>query len=130
MDIRFSASFLAQLDDIERDWLDRDFSRAFDFLLDELSERVLPLLERHPRLGRRFMARLPASVQARALHDALLVRLARQGPDADLREYVMDDYLILYMVVGKRLELLSIRHHKQLAFDLADFLGMPDRPSP
>ena len=130
MDIRFSASFLARLDDIERYWLDRNFSSGFDFLLEELSERVLPMLERNPRLGRRFMARLPGSVQAQALHDALLIRLAAQGADADLREYVMDDYLILYMVAGQRLELLSVRHHKQLAFDLSDFLGMPDRPNP
>ena len=129
MDIRFSADFLARLDDIERYWLDRNFSKGFDFLLEELSGRVLPVLERHPHVGRRFMARLPASVQAQALHDALLARLAAQGPDADLREYVMDDYLILYLVAGQRMELLSIRHHKQLAFDLSDFLDMPDRPN-
>ena len=99
-------------------------------MVEELSERVLPVLDRHPRMGRRFMARLPTSVQAQVSHETLRVRLARQGPDADLREYVMDGYLILYLVTGERLELLSIRHHRQLAFDLSDFLDAPDGPAP
>lgn len=130
MDIRFSASFLARLDDIERYWLEKDFPRGFDLLMEELSERVLPVLDKHPRLGRRFISRSPSSAQAQVLHGVLQTRLARQGPDADLREHVMDDYLILYLVAGQRMELLSIRHHKQLAFDLSDFLDMQNRPTP
>ena len=36
-------------------------------------------------------------------------------PDA-LREYLHGDYLILYTLIGSKVHLLSIRHHRQLSF--------------
>ena len=37
---------------------------------------------------------------------------------AELREYLLSHYLLLYLVDGEQLTLLSIRHHRQLSFDL------------
>lgn len=34
-----------------------------------------------------------------------------------LREYVMTDYLVLYLQVEATVYLLSIKHHRQLSFD-------------
>ncbi len=126
MDIRFTENFSANLDSIEAFWEENTFPRAFDHLLDELTQRALPHLTRHPLMGRRFMARRVHSVEAQAMHDALAQRLHRLSSEAAVREYVMDNYLILYLVLDQTLHLLSIRHHKQLAFDMQDFLGMPD----
>jgi plasmid stabilization system protein ParE len=126
MDVRFTANFLTNLDSIEAFWEENTFPRGHDHLLDELQERVLPHLARHPRMGRRFTPRRVHSVEAQAMHDALVQRLKRLSVEAEVREYVMDSYLILYLVLDQTLHLLSIRHHKQLAFDLQDFLGMPD----
>jgi len=36
----------------------------------------------------------------------------------DVREYVVDDYTILYLVTGDRVVFLAIKHHRQLSFDL------------
>lgn len=126
MDVRFTANFVANLDSIEAFWKENTFPRGFDHLLDELQQRVLPHLARHPRMGRRFMARRVHSVEAQGLHEALEQRLKRLSGEAEVREYVTDSYLILYLALDQTLHLLSIRHHKQLAFDMQDFLGMPD----
>jgi len=123
MRIRFSANVLANLDAIEA-FLDRnEHPHAFDFLLAELEGRVLPNLLRFPRMGRLFMARRPDSVEARHLHEAMSARLA---PGDQVREYVMDDQLLLYVVNDESVNLLAIRHQRQLAFDMQDFLGAPD----
>ena len=126
MDVRFTANFLVNLDSTEAFWKENTFPRGFDHLLDELQQRVLPHLARHPRMGRLFIARRVRSVEAQGMHDALVQRLKLLSSDAEVREYVMDSYLILYLVLDQTLHLLSIRHHKQLAFDMQDFLDTPD----
>ena len=42
-----------------------------------------------------------------------------EGLAANLREYLLSDYLLLYQVDEQRsmVYLLSIRHHRQLSFD-------------
>ena len=126
MDIQFTANFSANLNSIEAFWEENAFPRAFDLLLDELTQRVLPHLARHPLMGRRFMVRRVHSVEAQALHEALAQRIQHLPGEGEVREYVMDSYLVLYLVVPETLYLLSIRHHKQLAFDMQDFLGTTD----
>jgi hypothetical protein len=50
---------------------------------------------------------------------ALFERLAEAaGASADLRQLIEGDYILLYLVRGDSLYLLSIRHHRQLSFDL------------
>ena len=35
-----------------------------------------------------------------------------------LREYVMTDYLLLYVLGTDAIDLLAVKHHKQLSFDI------------
>jgi hypothetical protein len=49
---------------------------------------------------------------------AALAALRRQTGTMVLREYVTDDYLILYSSGDGDAYLLSIRHQRQLSFDL------------
>ena len=52
----------------------------------------------------------------------MVKRLRRRLEQADdLREFIADDYLILYLVRGERIIFLSIKHHRQLSFDLKRF---------
>jgi hypothetical protein len=44
----------------------------------------------------------------------------RIGEATEIREYITDDDILLYAVHGENLDLLSIKHHRQLSFD---FLG-------
>ena len=52
-----------------------------------------------------------------------IVRLTGQlnaiAEASELREYVMTHYLLLYAQIKGTTHLLSIRHHRQLSFDLA-----------
>ncbi len=78
----------------------------------ELRATVIPNLRRFPRIG----ANPPQSAEALAQ----LAALPAGAPDA-LREYLHDDYLMLYAAteVDATVYLLSIRHHRQLSFDFA-----------
>ncbi len=45
--------------------------------------------------------------------------IALAGPDAEVRQWIEGDYVILYLVRGGSIFLLSIKHHRQLSFDFA-----------
>ena len=124
LDVRFTANFETNLQSIEIFWADNKFPAGYDQLLDELIDTVVSNLERHPRLGRSFMNRRPESVEAQAQQERLQAKMAAYAQPADMREYVMTDYVVLYAVLEATvalpfvIHLVSIKHHKQLSFDL------------
>ncbi len=91
-----------------------DAGFAFDRLLDDLEAQVIPNLRRFPRLGRSYARRAFLSAEAKAQLAGLAA--AKVGR---LREYLHGDYLVLYAVdeTAQAVQLLSIRHHRQLSFD-------------
>jgi ParE toxin of type II toxin-antitoxin system, parDE len=97
---------------------------AFDALLAHLFDAVIPNLERFPRVGVDFLGRTGRSTETRALKRRLLNLVPRSW---ELREYIAGDYLILYLVHATTVELLSIRHHLQLSFDLKGHWGIEPR---
>ena len=58
------------------------------------------------------------AIQARTLVRKLRRRMESSD---DLRECLMDEYLLLYLVRGERIVFLAIKHHRQLSFDLKSF---------
>lgn len=128
--VKFTANFEANLAAIEVFLTERQFAQGYDRLLDELGEVVVPNIERFPAMGRPFFAHAAQSVEALAVVDRLRARLARLADNAELREFVMHDYVILYALVRDSAYLLTIKHHRQLSFDLASFwfdAGQPDQ---
>ena len=122
--VELTASFLERLDAIEAFLLEADAGFAFDKLLAELRNTVIPNLRRFPRIGRRYLANPPQSAEALAQLAAMAAQFTAGAPGA-LREYLHGDYLMLHTVVDASPEakpavyLLSIRHHRQLSFDFA-----------
>ena len=112
--VRTTANFEANLDAVEAFLTAAEVSGAFDALLDDLANTVVPNLERFPRMGRSFLNRAANSLEAR---DAVGRLQARLGA-GELREYLAGDYLILYALIDRSVYLLSIKHHRQLSFDL------------
>ncbi len=114
--VEATASFLERLDAIEAFLTEAGAAFAFDELLDALRGTVIPNLARFPRIGRRYLDRPPQSAEALAQLAALPL-----GAASSLREYLHGDYLLLYTLISARkcVYLLSIRHHRQLAFDFA-----------
>ena len=115
--IRLSANFECNLESIEAFWLDADAPQAFDALLDELLETVIPNLERFPGMGRPFFERARRSVEAGMGVENLRGKLQALAQEGELREYVMNHYLVLYARLDTTVYLLSIKHHRQLSFD-------------
>ena len=123
--VRFTANFEANLAGIAAFWEARDAPTAYASLLDDLAATVIGNLERHPRIGRTFFARSAHSIEVRERVAALRSRFG----DAEVREYLSGDYLLLYVLVaqppprtpGLTAHLLAIRHHRQLSFDFEGF---------
>lgn len=117
--VRFTPNLEANLSDIERYWADNQFPAGFDRLMAELFDAVIRNLENHPRYGRRFFDRQAQTMQVLQKTQSVTTQLAKVIPDGELREYVMTDYTVLYALIANTIYLLSIKHHKQLLFDLA-----------
>jgi plasmid stabilization system protein ParE len=121
--VRITRNFEHNLDDIEAFLTQAEAPEAFDRLLDELSERVIPMLERHPDIGRDHLARSADSLEAQFKREAVIESLSTLDAAGSIREDVLAHYLILYARLPETVHLLAIRHHRQLGFDL----GKPDR---
>jgi plasmid stabilization system protein ParE len=117
--VKLTANFERNLEEIEVFLLEAEAPQAFDALLDELTDTVIPNLERFPEMGRLFLERPTHSVEAGNGIDRLTRQLDSIAKDGALREYVMADYLMLYAQVSEAVYLLSIRHQRQLSFDFA-----------
>ena len=114
--VELTATFLARLDSIEAFLAEADAAFAFDDLLARLRDTVIPNLRRFPKIGRRYLDDPPQSAEALAQLAALPAGAANL-----LREYLHGDYLMLYIVMDDvgTVFLLSIRHHRQLAYAFA-----------
>ena len=125
--VKFTANSEANLVSIEAFLTKGEFAQGYDRLLDELGDVVVSNLERFPAMGRPFLTRVTRSVEALMIADRLRAKLAKLAVDAELREYVMHDYVILYALVGNSAYMLSIKHQRQLSFDLGRFWSDDDQ---
>ena len=113
----FTQNFAENLDAI-RTFLGDEARQAFDRLVDRLLDDVVPTVCRFPSAGRSFFARRVGSLEARSA----VRRLKRSlEPHDEVREFICDDYLLLYLVRGTQVFFLSVKHHRQLSFDLSRF---------
>ncbi len=117
MTVQLTANFERNLDELEAFLLEAEAPHAFDALLDELTDTVIPNLERFPGMGRPFLERPARSVEVANGMARLTGQLAALGQDGELREYVMTHCLLLYACIRGTVYLLSIRHQRQLSFD-------------
>nr|WP_315248676.1 type II toxin-antitoxin system RelE/ParE family toxin [uncultured Duganella sp.] len=114
-EVRLSANFEGNLEDIETFLVKVGAPKTYHALLDGLLNQVIPNLEDFPAMGVPFIGRQANSVEVRRALDALRAKLP-QG--VEVRSYSWADYLVLYSWDGKAVNLLSIKHHRQLSFDL------------
>jgi plasmid stabilization system protein ParE len=112
--VRITANFQRNLESIREFLVELESTTGFDALITRLFEDLIPNLERFPNMGRDFLPREPLSVEGKARLHALKTR---SGKHAEIREYIADEYLLLYAVRDSVVFLLSIRHDRQLSFD-------------
>jgi len=111
--VKLTAHFERNLEAIESFLAEADALPAYDHLLDELLDTLIPNLERFPSMGRSFLERPAGSVEALNALERLRTKLL----GGELREYLLEDYLVLYARLDTEIYLLAIRHHRQLSFD-------------
>lgn len=112
--VRVTQNFERNLEEI-RAFLEEQEAQAFDALLHELDQTIVPNLERFPDFGRDFLKRAPQSAEGMTNLERVL-QLLDEG--ASVREYIAGDYVLLYLHRDNRVYLLAVKHHKQLSFDL------------
>jgi len=118
--VRITENFQRNLDGIQAFLAQHDARAAFDQLLADLFETIIPNLESFPEIGFDFLGRVPQSKEGRLRLERLQRRL---GPSTLLRELIAGDYLILYAQRDLDVFLLAIKHHFQLSFDLKGHWG-------
>ena len=122
--VKLTANFERNLAEVERYLANAEAPQAYDALLDELLDTVIPNLERFPAIGRPFLARATRSVESINALEALRTKLSSLTTDPEaLREYILADYLVHYAPIGGLLYLLAIRHHRQISFDFESHWG-------
>lgn len=119
--IKLGANFEHNLADVEAYLAQAEAPSAYAALLDELLDTVIPNLERYPAMGRLFLDRPAGSVEG----DKALQKLRARLGEGELREYILREYLVLYLREGALVYLLCIRHHRQLSFDFDQLWGRP-----
>ena len=70
-------------------------------------------------MRRKKWARAPLSLDGQALFEGVVEATGAKGL---LRQWIEGDYLLLYLVKADAIYLLSIRHHRQLSYDLPGHL--------
>lgn len=113
--VRVTANFERNLGEVEAFLVEAGAPDAFGRILTELLDELIPNLERFPELGVDLLARLPQSVEGRILGGRVEALVPR---GASVRQYIAGDYLVLYLAREGMVDLLAIRHHTQLSFDL------------
>lgn len=116
--VQLTGNFLGNLDAIEQFLREAEAPTAFDGLLADLSDSVIPNLERFPDMGRLFADRHMATIEARVASTALQEKIQAVLGSGEIREYVLPDYLILYIRQDAAIFLLTIRHHCQQVFSV------------
>ncbi|TAJ22289.1 MAG: type II toxin-antitoxin system RelE/ParE family toxin [Nitrospirae bacterium] len=113
----FTENFSANLTAIET-FLGPEGAAVFQRLLARLFDDIIPTFCRFPKSGRAFLSHPVRSAEARTLAKRLRTRL--QDAEA-LREFIVEDYLVLYLIRREGVAFLSIKHHRQLSFDFRKF---------
>jgi plasmid stabilization system protein ParE len=112
--VKLTANFERNLEAAEAFLLEANAPLAFDALLDELTDTVIPNLERFPGMGRLLFERPTRSVEASNAIDGLKRKLKAMARDGQIRKYVMSHDLLLDARLGTPIYLLSTRHHRHL----------------
>ncbi|MDE1953157.1 MAG: type II toxin-antitoxin system RelE/ParE family toxin [Betaproteobacteria bacterium] len=115
--VKLTGNFERNLEGLETFLVKAEAPHAFDALLDELTDTVIPNLESFPGMGRLFLERPARSVEVANGLARLAKQLGSLAKDGEVREYVMTHYLLLYARIKGTVYLLSIRHQRQLSFD-------------
>ena len=86
-----------------------EHTSGFERAIAKLQDDVLPLLRQHPSVGRLYGPGRP-----------IIEKIVSRLGDGVLREALIDEYVMLYLVSARQIFLLSLRHGRELTYDFGD----------
>jgi hypothetical protein len=75
-----------------------------------LASKVIPLLRRQPRVGRLFD-------RGQLTPHPILEHVRKRLGGGELREWLVGEYLLLYVVGSRQVTLVAMRHTRELGYD-------------
>ncbi len=120
--IEYTSNFEANLHEIAEVWLENAFIAGYDRLLEHLLVTIVPSLERHPSIGKPFSSHKVDSVEVQIQLENIRY----------VRELVFEDYVLMYLLEpaadasNQIIQLLAIKHHKQLSFRFRQSWNNPE----
>lgn len=106
-----TANFQRNLDGLEA--FRTDHPEGFGRALQRLHGDVLPLLRQQAHAGRPFDR---GQLTPRPIIERIKSRLG----GGVLREHLVGEYLLLYLVTERRVVLMAMRHQRELGYDFGD----------
>lgn len=74
-------------------------------------------------IGRRVLNTNPDTVHALQAYEQVVEATVVASSAPELREYIFDDYVLLYLLTDDTIYLVSIRHSKEVSFDFEYLWG-------
>jgi plasmid stabilization system protein ParE len=104
-------SFWAGMSRIGEFLVSAEAGHRYESLLDDFDQIIVPNLGAFPQIGKPYIGDTQQSTEA-------LMAVAKLPRDArsNLRQYVHDDYSILYVLGPELIHIVAIRHHKESTF--------------
>lgn len=109
-------NFGSNLNHIEEFWNLCQVPRNYLQLLDAIANDLYSKIGTFPHIGRRFLNSANETLQIQKRVRRLLEQAKATLNGIEIREYLLDDYLVLYGVDADRVYLIAIKHHKQAGF--------------
>ena len=122
--VKLTANFESNLSAIEEFYAAARADRAYEVVIEELLDTVIPNLETFPDMGRPLFSRQAHSIEVSAAQTALRATLGK----ADLREYILKTTIVLYARIDQTIHLLAIKDQRQLSFDFDHLWAAKGRP--
>ncbi len=91
--VRMTANFARNLDNIESYFAQLDQPKQFGSLLDQLFDTIIPNLQQFPLMGKDFLAELPGSVEGITTLQKIK---ARMSENASIRQSNSKNFLNLW----------------------------------
>lgn len=117
MGVVLGAAYESRADEASAYLVEAGAVEAAQELLDQAYDALPQRLAQLPRIGRELVPHNPEAAEVLAVW-AVVRKLL--GDDIELREYLLEDYLVLYAVHQDFIHLLTLQHHRQSGFNFSE----------
>lgn len=113
--VRITENFTDNLDQLQAYFDEVDEPQVFVMVVELVFEKIIPNLKQFPKIGVDFLQKVPNSIEALQVYEQIIEKLDNS---LGVREYIFGDFSILYVLNVKEIFLISIKHHREMTYDV------------